>query len=715
MKSDFKNIILLLLIFSTVLWAQQSAFEVTSLEGVAKVQHSAQNIWDKISVGDQIKNEDIIETDFQTKIVLKYNQNCILILGSNSKVLVDYEIRETGDTVKSDFSLTLFTGGLLAKVQKDSYLKVFTSNAIAEADSGTLSVVVDGKNGESGFQVIKGNVDVRNIIQNRGIRLRTGLTTIVLPNKDPTPTLYMTNRHVSVLKHFFGAEYIQTELDSSGITPTEEKKGNRLSFSRQFSSKISDSTNNEIYRSLFDINRIYGSIIDDQMNESKFYESFASTRNVKKRKGLIEFGCTNFFNDERIISSFSLSLGYSYRFIEAALRLSLNEKRNSHYEMKFSTAQSIFDKLDYLSIGNIPDSMFIQMGPIKNLTLGNALVVDQFRNKHPNSLYSAAGVFGSVKVNDHFGLKGFVNDITAPYVGGLSMSFEPSAYYLYAGYYFDADQHESSITNSNYVYCQPVTNIQKSSRIDPVHIYEIDLGTDLALYYNFNAKLFVEFAQKLNSGNDGIVVRMPYFLFDLPRTSFGFGFLMEFGRLLSGQFDQFYMSQRSFVKTDGTGQKILESPNSILSPRRSTLGVSLFYKMNPVKGFDIALSGRQNLKEKKSFVMSTETGDSSFNARPDYSYSLRLAINDSLVKFVNYFGLYLGQNHATLFPDGSSVLRSWNTEAGIELLTNPLFYNVAFDTRCRYFYYDHSKRSNNLINKEDHIVEWYFGIKWGFL
>lgn len=714
MKSYFKSIILLLQIFSTVLWAQQSAFEVISLEGAAKVQHSAQNRWDKISIGDYVKSNDIIETDFQTKIVMKY-QNCMLILGSNSKVLVDFKTRETGDTVKSDFSLTLFSGGLLAKVQKNSYLKVFTPNAIAEADSTTLSVVVDGKNSESGFQVIKGNVDVRNIIQNRGIRLRTGLTTIVLPNKEPTPTLYMTNRHASVLKHFFGAEYIQAELDSSGITPAEEKKGSRLSFSRQFSSKMPDSNNNEIYRTLFNMNRIYGSIIDDQMNDSKFYESFKSTRNVTKRKGLVGFGCTNSFNDERVISSFSLSMGYSYRFIETALRLSLNEKRNSHYEMKFSTAQSIFDKLDYLSIGSISDSMFIQMGQIKGLTLGNGLIVDQFSNKHPNNIYNAAGVSGSVKVNDLFGLKGFVNDITAPYVGAFSMIFEPSVYYLYAGYYFDADQQESTVTNSNFAYSHPVSNIQKSSRIDPVHIYEIDLGTDLALYYNFNAKLFVEFAQKLNSGNDGIVVRMPYFLFDLPRTSFGFSFLMEFGRLLSGQFDQFYMSQRSFVKIDESGQKILESPNSILSPRRSTLGVSLFYKMNPVKGVDISLSGKQNLKERKSFVMSTETGDSSFSARPDYSYSLRFAINDSLVKFINYFGLYLNQNHATLFPDGSSVLRSWNTEAGVELLTNPLFYNIALDTRCRYFYYDHSKRSNNLINKEDHIIEWFFGIKWGFL
>lgn len=719
MKIKNQKVILIFLLFKIVLWAQVPTFSVTDLEGTAKVQHAALHLWDKISVDDQIRSNDIIETNFQTKIVLQCTKNCVVIIGSNSKALIDYKVNEINDTPRVSLSVTIFNGGVLINVRNGSHANVFTANAIAESDSGTVSAVADGKTGESGFQVINGSVSVRNLTQNNGKVLRSGLTTMILPNKEPTAALYMTNRHVSVLKHFFGEEYIQKELDLSGIKPTEEKTGRRLSFSQKFSTNQTNSDNNDTYRALFSTEKIYGSIITDQLNNSHGYQTFFPDKNVGKRKGFVELGSVNKANDNKIFSSYMLNLGYSHKFIDLGLRFSVAVHGYSSYpKINFTTFQAVADKLEHLTIGDQSDSLFVHLGAIKELTLGNGLIVNNFQNNNPNCIDNPLGLLEMARFSEIISLKSFINDITAPEIGGFFVTFEPSMYYLNAGYYFDLNQKKTTITNSNYIYSPPLLldSVKAGSRNAPVHIYELDFGTDIAVNYDFTAKLFFEFAQKLNSGNDGIVIRMPSFLFDFYRTKLGLSFTMETGRLLLNQFDQFYVAQGSFIETNKfTGVKTVESQNSVLSPQRRTVGLSLFYNVNPFKGTDIAFSYRQNIKEKKTFILATENRDSSTTANRDYSYSFRLALNDTLLRYVRYFALYVNQNHVSLFPQDGSLFLSWNTEIGVELQTIPFFNKYALEAGFRYFYLDNGNYSQNFINKKDRIVEGYLGIKWGVL
>lgn len=386
--------------------------------------------------------------------------------------------------------------------------------------------------------------------------------------------------------------------------------------------------------------------------------------------------------------------------------------------MNFTSAQGLADKLDHLTIGRIPDSMFIEVAPIDGLTYGSGLVVDNFRNSYPGNIYNFAGVTGHARFFNEISIKGFVNDIVNPCVGGAYLRYEPSSYYIGAGYYFDIDQHKSLVRNDNYSYSPSAIrdSLKPGSRNAPVHIYELGLGTDIILSYELHAKLFFEFAQKINRGSDGMIIKVPSLLFDFNKTSLGLSLVLESGRLFSSQFDQFYVAQRSFVKYDiNNDTTTLESVNSVLSPERSALGVSLYYKVNPMKGLDVALSYKQNFKERKTFVIGTDSTDSSGAARLDFSYSLRCAINDSLFRYIKYAGVYINQTHATLFPSTGTAGLSWNTEAGADIQTNPLFYNIALEFNFRYFYLDNGRHPNNIINDQDNIFEWYFGIKWGFL
>jgi len=140
---------------------------------------------DKISVGTKLADNDIIETYFQTKVTIKMADGTIVLFGSNSKALLNISSKEIAGRKITEASFSLFNGGMLAKAINMANVIIFTTNAVGTIDSGTLSVIVDAKSGETGFLELGGKAVVRNISQQKGMDLSTGFTTIVIPGRSP--------------------------------------------------------------------------------------------------------------------------------------------------------------------------------------------------------------------------------------------------------------------------------------------------------------------------------------------------------------------------------------------------------------------------------------------------------------------------------------------------------------------------------------------------
>lgn len=716
-----RNILIFLLLWIIFIWAQEPpGFTVVSLDGKARVQHSEKYEWNPVSIGDIVYNEDIFETDYQTRLEIKFNEN-IIILGSNSKALINFKINSNNDSVRLELKLTLFNGAILTKTQKNCRLRVFTTNAIADADSATISIVADGKSGESAIQAISGFVNVRNITHSKGRMFQSGLTTMVLPNKEPSPALYMTNRHVTVLRQFFGDEFIREQLDLAGVKPTEEKSGKHLSFSKNYSPQAPQQINDEMYRSLFNVEKIYGSIVEDQFNSWGFYDHLHLSRDVlQERKVHALISTVLGTGHEQSFSSYALSLEFNYRFFDAGLRFAINEKEQTgRLEMDFSSTEAVLDKIDYITFGSYADSMFITAGSIDGVTFGNGLIVDGFRNNHPGIIYHNLGLNGYARFNNQYSIKAFVNNVADPCVGGVYLGLEPSSYYLGFGYFFDLDQQKSILNNKNFRYSPSVfpENVPEGLNNAAVHIGEFSIGCDIILNYQLKARIFAEIAQKISNGKgDGNVVRIPSLYIDFSKTHLGLAVIFESGRLISGEFNQFYMIHRNFIFTDSVSTLTTRgSVNSILSPERRAVGASLDFGINPVRGLDMSVKLVQNFIEKRTFAVSTDTSDSASAARLNYSLNLQCSINDSLIKFIRYAGIYFCENNGTYFPSERNPLVSWQSEAGIDIQTNPIMFNIAVESSLRYFYCENAKTFDNHINRTEHIIEWYFGILWGFL
>ncbi len=83
----------MLLLACSIAWPQ--TFDVISLEGSAKVQRVQKKEWEKIAIGSQLHDNDIVESFFLTKCVMRFGKGNIVIVGSNSKVLVNIRERRT--------------------------------------------------------------------------------------------------------------------------------------------------------------------------------------------------------------------------------------------------------------------------------------------------------------------------------------------------------------------------------------------------------------------------------------------------------------------------------------------------------------------------------------------------------------------------------------------------------------------------------------------
>ncbi|MBN1981072.1 MAG: hypothetical protein JW795_06050, partial [Chitinivibrionales bacterium] len=341
---------IVVLLVTTLLDAQPAA-SVFSSSGTVRLQRDQKKIWENCSPGDLIHDNDIIETFFQSKAVLSYGQGNVIILGSNTRLLLNIAIRQADRREFTDINITIFSGGVLVKDIAASHVGVYTSNAVAQLDSGTLSSVVETKTGHTGFQMLGGRSSVRNIENKQSTDLTVGLTSIVLPGKDPTAPLYMTYKHVGVLRHFFGETFINHEIDASGITPTEDvSSAMKLSLSQNTDDLKNQQLDNQMYKNQFSLNKIYGSILDDKNARRKFFQSITQPRfDRDSAQMLFSFQNAYALAAGGVYPYFSFNFYHKFDALSYGLRVPLARKARSALSLSLESLQGIFDKIAFIT------------------------------------------------------------------------------------------------------------------------------------------------------------------------------------------------------------------------------------------------------------------------------------------------------------------------------------------------------------------------------
>jgi len=251
-------------------------------------------------------------------------------------------------------------------------------------------------------------------------------------------------------------------------------------------------------------------------------------------------------------------------------------------------------------------------------------------------------------------------------------------------------------------------------------MYEINMATAVADYYNLALYAILDFAQKRENGmNDGYLIR-PTLTLEWPLYTTGVGMLIEDGRIIAGEFDEFYSSRHAFLKY-GPALDTLLTLNTALDKRRYTNSLLFTFKANPLNFLDIDLSYTQAFVSKNAYAfgVSDSAPDSvklkSVHTPLDYSFDFKCSINDKIIPYVNYLGVYMRQSHAQLYPHNGAFLSSWNSEAGFDCTTKPLYANFSLDLGGRFYYLDKGPNPNDMIDPMDRVFELFAGVRWDFM
>ncbi|MBN1759525.1 MAG: hypothetical protein JW863_14445 [Chitinispirillaceae bacterium] len=698
------------LVVITITIAQDAvSFRVVSIDGTARVQRSEQRSWEKVGLGDNLFDNDLVETYFQTKLIMLFGVNNVVILGSNSKALLNITEKKDGDRTITDINLTLFNGGIFSKAISNCKVNIYTAHAVGTMDSGSVTTVAEGKTGETGFQVLGGSIYVRNIAQQKGIDLRSGLTTMIQPGKEPTAPLYITHRHVSVLQHYFGEEYIISEMDASGIKPTDERGSGGGGGYNAFSTKPREYVDEGMYRSIFSLNKIYGSILDDRERNSLFYHAVKRTSTAGEKGMTVMFEGGAGIAGEGVSPLIRPSFSFRKGKFDVGVRLSF-VGTPAGFSSGFTSLGGILDKVDHLAFGTAADAWSLYAGTLHGITFGDGLVVDHFTNLSPNNAFSPLGVHGQVRIFDHLTVQAFTASVTAPYVNGIYALYEPSNYHVGIGYAADFNQYTAMVAQEDMRYAA----LPQSDTLFPVlhdgnavHCYLFDASADIVDRENIRLRVTAEFAQKLFGGLDGFVARVPSLKIDIKKVSFGGGVVVESGKLLSGQFDGSYMENRYRVKSDlrtGFIDSVV-TPNNRLARERQTFGFSLCYKMNPLRGMDVDVYYKQDVIGRRTVEEYSIDSTLSRDLPGDFSYRLRLAVNDTLVRVIQHGELLLQQSHGRLFPVEGVPFAGWTFDGSVNCSFIPFFFGISFEIGASFFYIESDLPRDMLTTGNDFGVE----------
>ncbi len=692
---------------------------VQAVEGKVQVQRSGKHSWEKVSVGRRIFDNDLLQTDFNSRLTLKSSDGAGAIIGSDSKTLISI-VNKSPAAGGREVGYSLLSGGILLNATGHERLSVYTGNAVGEVDSGVLATYIETEGRQTGLFNLGGSVLIRGILQQKGRKLLPGRASFVIPGRDPVFHIPLSYRHVASLKRLFGDSYIDTQLQVSKIVPLEDKQvDNSLALSLQ-ESEDSLAPGRLFYEPLFSLNKIYGSILDDRSATDRSYTPICRPTSLSDSVFSVAlfadvgFGDNAFSGYNQIIPSLKSGI------FEGALRLPDVDSQSSVYLKGLVTERGILNMVDHLTLGNAGDSMYVTAGALRDITLGQGLIVNHFRNFDNNRIFQPIGIAGEVKYSSIFDASGFIADVTDPALGGFYIKSSPSIYTFGVGCYFDANQYGHTSDTDDLRFTRQWPSSSATYYTGPgragVADYEVDLGATIASWYDFSSRVFVDYAQnRSGGGDDGDIYRMPDIELNWPGTSLSFGLMLETGTIISDEFDQSYYSRRAFFKGD-----TVFTENTVLDRNRFARTLFVNFAKNIARGVDLNAGYTLVFGSDNPYAGQFDTaspGNGRSVSSNDYSFNVRLSLNQEALPFITYASVYAFQNHAELFPASGGFMSSWNSEAGFEFMTQPIFSSVSLQGGARYFYVDKGPfpNENDVIDPGEGVWDLSLGLVWSIL
>lgn len=204
----------LLFLLCASLTAQEFTVRVVKADGEVQIRREEDRKWSKLRKNTPVQDNDVIQTSFKSACEIRAGAENVLFMGSNSRMLVNISEKSDGT---AEVAVTVFSGSVYSKVISRLKYLVYSSTAMARAEKAVFNCTVDEVSGMAGFHVFSGEITVTNISIQGEQTVKPGDMTTVPPDAPPSQPGRINARQMSVLTRFYGADFINQEIEASGI------------------------------------------------------------------------------------------------------------------------------------------------------------------------------------------------------------------------------------------------------------------------------------------------------------------------------------------------------------------------------------------------------------------------------------------------------------------------------------------------------------------
>lgn len=649
------------------MWAHAEIL-VDELEGTAQVQIEGERVWKRIKGSDEIRDNDVLKTGYRSKLVLRVEKNNQLVVGSNTKILINYTKKSR---TKSTLSVTLFEGALFSKIVSNLDYTVYTTTASATTQLAHFSSIVEEKTGRTGFQVMSGNVIGKNLVLKGDLNLTIGSTSIVEANRPPSNPKPLTTRHVDVLSRFFGKKYIQRQIKETGVKPVivakkttkRIKRSATLGRPKYKRQKLEETK----LKPMFDMDYIMGRIVDDKMATERLYEKVPPPPAFTKRDHIIGAGMKMVRHDGGSYPYWNIRTGIQWKDFKLMLRFPFVPPEEGGIGMgEWSSADAILEKIAMAEW--IPEKLpfYFTLGDLPPITLGYGLSTEKFQYYLPSAAVQKTGLQFGMLVKD-VQVEVFTPSVLSWDLIGQTFIYDSGLFMFLIAYLIDLDQNaglhpgDYAFLNRDYVFPSEPTRA--------VHLYDLQAAWNI--YYHPPAwlQLHAGFSQILeaDSGSVGYGAILPGFTL----TYYSWRLLLELratkGKFVAPYYHPFTGEERASYGTGNTANVVQSRMNDAPSTKAVRVGIG----KNVLKGSSISITYTQNVLAEDTTGRITPPKDATTQFRFSLSEQALAVFRNLDFYFEQYHGDYFNYGYFEMSPltrlgvdAGMLLRRKWEIELG---------------------------------------------------
>lgn len=548
MKINIKKTSLLCFIVLSAFAFSFAGMTVHDLDGTAQVQVEGERKWKTLKSGDVIHDNDVIKTGYRTKLDIRVERVNHILIGSNSRALINFnELKKA----KSRLSVTLFEGAVLSQITGKVDYTLYTTTASGTAENATFSTIVEEKTARTGFQVLSGNVRVKNLVLKGDIDLKPGGTSIIEANRPPAPAKPLATNHVDVLSKFFGNKYVQKQIKQSGIKPVKasvrnqsvkrrkiRRPGRRYGSLREIEEKL---------KPQFNMNFIMERLAEDEKIERQYYQPLMQPNKFSSARSFLGvYGGTAMFNGQNYLN-FQGRLGLDLGAAQLIARFPFMASETGGIGTgEWTTADAVLEKIEHLFWSHGYQSKIeIELGKLEPVTRAHGLSTEDFVYHLPTAAVQKTGL------RMEFGYDPFYMDIIVPNLTGMdilmpSITFDNGLFFLTFCYNLDRDQNKG-IHSGDVAYLNRSVDPPSADSARPVQQYELSASWSIFYHPPVLLELHAGFSQirVAEKGNAGYGVLFPGISYTHGGTKIMGELRSHNNRFISAMYNPFYGEQRA--------------------------------------------------------------------------------------------------------------------------------------------------------------------------